>query len=176
MSPTFAILNNLNASSIFVLGLIGLLLFGKDLPLIARKVATEYFRYKKMINEATADIQREMESAANHLENEKRSLQASLSTTVPSLDSMVNQSATDTYDSADNGSTYADSHVPEPSTHHPVSAPSKPAADPLALDVPSPSSMANRGTDPVKSPAAQVAKLDTYLKSVPPPSKIPPSL
>ncbi|MEI6232764.1 MAG: hypothetical protein WCT04_06920 [Planctomycetota bacterium] len=171
-----AILNNLNATSIFFLGLVGLLLFGKDLPLIARNLAKEYFRYKKMINEATADIQREMESAATHLENEKRKLESEINTTIPSLDNTINPSSneTTTSDPYSNGS-YGDGEIPSYSSHHTNETPAKPAADPMALDVPSPSSH-TRSTDAVKSPAANVAKLDTYQKSVPPPSRIPPSL
>jgi len=175
MYPQFAILNNLNASSIFLLGLVGLLLFGKDLPLIARNLAKEYFRYKKMINEATADIQREMESAASHLENEKRKLQSEINDSVPSLDNVMHSN--DLSNSAYNNDSYGEGDIPVQSQQNTIATPpSKPAADKLSLDVPSPSSMSHRATDPVKSPAAHVAALDTYQKAVPPPSKIPPPL
>lgn len=173
MSPTFAIFNNLNASSIFVLGLMGLLLFGKDLPLIARKLAKEYFRYKKMINDATSDIQREMESAANHLEEEKRRFESEVNSTVPSLDHTINSDSEKNGTESSNGSSYGDIPADPPPYS---SAQQKPSADPLSLDVPAPSSLSHRATEPVKSPAAQVAALDTFQKGVPPPTKIPPPI
>ena len=157
MSPTFAFLNNINASSMFVLGLLGLLLFGKDLPLIARKLAKEYFRYKKMINDATSDIQREMESAANHLEEEKRRFESDVNSTVPSLDHVVNSDSTPKQIESSNGSSYGD--IPADPPPYSNATPQKPSADPLSLDVPAPSSLSHRATEPAKSPAAQVAAL-----------------
>ena len=160
----------------FVLGLVGLLLFGKDLPLMIRKAATEYFRYKKLITEATADIRRELDTAATHLENEKRKLEEEVNKTIPRLDDTMSMSTKNSYDTPADQSTYGDGDVPAQARQHSIEAPFKPAADPLALDVPSPTSLTHRVTEAAKSPAAQVAALDTYQKGVPPPSKIPPPL
>lgn len=163
----------------FVLGLVGLLLFGKDLPLMVRKAATEYFRYKKLITEATVDIRRELDTAATHLENEKRKLEEEVHKTMPRLDDHtdpVESASNNSYDTPADQMTYGDGDLPAQAHQNTIEAPYKPVADPLALDVPSPSSLSHRGTDAVKSPAAQVAALDTYQKGVPPPSKIPPPL
>src|SRR5436190_22481982 len=102
MYPTLAIFNNINGTTILVLGIIGLLLFGKDLPVMARKLAKEYFRYKRMLSDATSDIRREMESAADQIEEEKRKIEREVSTEIPSINDMVNDSSSN--GSSGNGS------------------------------------------------------------------------
>jgi len=173
MDPIFAM--NFSPGTLIMLGIIGLLLFGKDLPLIARKLATEYFRYKKMINEATSDIRSELESAANQIEEEKRRIQMAAEASVSSLND-ITADTPDTPASADTSTADTPTNTIEPPRAAPSEVPSKPSADPLALDVPAPSSLSHRSTEPAKSPAAQVAALDTLQKGVPPPSKIPPPL
>jgi Sec-independent protein translocase protein TatA len=63
-----------NPVSLFVVGVVGLLLFVKDLPLIIRHMAKEYCRHKKLIRDAQAEIHREMELAEQRLKEEKRLL------------------------------------------------------------------------------------------------------
>src|SRR5438105_552727 len=92
MFTTFAIFNNLTPTSIFVIAIIGLLLFGKELPSMARKAAKQYFRYKKMISDATGDIQREMESAANQIEEEKRKLEKEVNKEIEAANSALDVS------------------------------------------------------------------------------------
>jgi len=182
-----AFLNNINGTSIFVLGIIGLLLFGKDLPVMARKLAKEYFRYKRMISDATSDIRREMESAADQIEEEKRKLQREVETEMPSLNNLAteasngsNYSNGNSYSNGSNGSSESNgngsgyaSNTDIPSETSRISEPPpKPAANPLSLDVPSPSS--HRATDVAKSTSESAANLDKPQKDVPPPSKIPP--
>ncbi len=171
MYPIFAF--TLNPVALFVLGVVGLLLYGKDLPLIIRKAAKEYYRYKKLINEATADIRGELESAANQLEEEKRKLQLEAEASVPSLND--SEPPPDTPASTEDSTNGSENSIapPRPAPSEP---PPKPSADPLALDVPAPSTLAHRATESVKTPAAQAAALDTLQKGVPPPSKIPPPL
>ena len=178
MPTTFAILNNLNGTSIFVLALIGLLLFGKELPSMARKAAKQYFRYKKMISDATGDIQREMESAANQIEEEKRKLEREVNKEMESTSAAldVRDKPTESQPAADNS--YSNGAVPPGSysAGTPLDLPPKPQADPLSLDIASPGSLSHRATNPVKSAAAQAAALDSIQKNVPAPSKIPPPL
>ncbi len=171
------IANLLSFQSMFILGLVGLLLFGKDLPLMIRKAATEYYRYKKLISEATSDIRRELDSAATQIENEKRKIQDEVDKLKhDDLDDKDKMEAKDPYDATIGDTGYGGGDIPAPTHPHSIEAPAKPAADPLSLDVPSPSSLSHRATDPVKSAAAQAAALDTYQKGVPPPTKIPPPL
>ena len=175
----FAILNNLNGTSIFVLALIGLLLFGKELPSMARKAAKQYFRYKKMITDATGDIQREMESAANQIEEEKRRLEREVNKEMDTVSAGLDMNAGSTDNaSIANENAYSSGSNPPGSYggSTPAELPPKPQADPLALDIASPGSLSHKATIPVKSPAAQALALDSIQKNVPPPSKIPPPL
>lgn len=43
---TLAFLNNINGAFIVVVGILGLLLFGKDVPNLARKLVKGYFRIR----------------------------------------------------------------------------------------------------------------------------------
>lgn len=166
---------------IIALLLIGLLLYGKELPMIARNAVKQYYRYKRMINDATADLRREMDSVADHLEEEKRKLQDSIQKEIDETkNTLSDEQKPDENKNADeptvdnsysNGST-----PPAPYDHTPGEVPPKPAADPLSLDVSSPGTLSHRATEPVKSAADRVAKLDSIQKNVPPPSKIPPPL
>ena len=186
MLPIVAnVFNLLDGSHLIVLAIVGLLLFGKDLPVMARRAAKEYFRFKRMISDATSDIRREMESAADQIEEEKRKIQSEVNTSMDSLNTIADTASSNgsssngsngtngaSVEANGNGTVYPYGDTPEsPRISQP---PPKPAADPLALDVPTPST--HRATEPARSPAASVAQLDAFQKSVPPPGKIPPSV
>jgi|GEM_PF-1776474 len=185
------IFNLLDGTHLIVLCIFGLLLFGKDLPIIARKVAKEYFRYKRMINDATSDIRREMDNAADQIEEEKRKIISDLDKENEASNGAASSNGSSDYNpggssngensesnGSENGSPdypYGDTPPDAPQSRL-VQTPAKPIADPLALDVPVPSATTQRATEAVKTPVASVAQLDTFQKSVPPPSRIPPPL
>lgn len=181
LPQTLAIFNNITPGSLLVLALLGLLLFGKELPTMARNAARQYYRYKRMITEATSDIRREMDNAADQIEEEKRKLEREVHKEMDSAKSSIESGvSSDEYASSDaylNGSSGSgDSASPYSSPTVTPEPPPKPKADPLSLDVASPGTISHKATDAVQSPAAQIAKLDTIQKNVPPPKKIPPPL
>src|ERR1017187_10140765 len=76
---------NIGGTQIIILGLFGLLIFGKDLPTIARNAARQYYFYKKKFSDATADLRREMDNAASAIEEEKRKLEREVAHGMPIL-------------------------------------------------------------------------------------------
>jgi Sec-independent protein translocase protein TatA len=168
-----------SGTQMLVMGFLGLLIFGKDLPTIARNAARQYYIYKRKFSEATADLRREMDNAASVIEEEKRKLEREIKESMPTLDEHAEPTAA----SADPlTATDADPNLngtPDEPATPPASAipapPQKPSADPLSLDVPAPGTLAHRVTEPAKSTVAKAKELD-QLKTVPPPTKIPPAL
>lgn len=67
-----ALLNDLGGGEILVIGIAALLLFGRDLPVIARKFGRLVAEFKRGMSDASLDIRREMNAAADQVEETGR--------------------------------------------------------------------------------------------------------
>ena len=70
---------------LIILGIIALLLFGKDLPKVAKSVGTTVSEFKKGMNEMTSDLR----EATRDLEEEARSVKKSIDDSVADVDKAV---------------------------------------------------------------------------------------
>lgn len=73
MPWTVAIFNDLGGGELLVLVIIGLLIFGKDLPHMARKWGKMTADFKRNMAEASTELQREMNLAASELDEARNS-------------------------------------------------------------------------------------------------------
>jgi sec-independent protein translocase protein TatA len=65
-------LTDVGGGEILLIGLIALLLFGKNLPTVMRNVGKAYGSFKNTLNEASNEFKREMDAAASEIEAAKR--------------------------------------------------------------------------------------------------------
>ena len=103
-----------------ILGFFGLLLFGKDLPTIARNVARQYYFYKRKFADATADLRREMDNAASVIEEEKRKLEREVTQGMPNLNDLNEPPAAEAGSGSETDLNLAgtsDQPAPAPVTH-----------------------------------------------------------
>ena len=70
---------------LIILGVIALLLFGKDLPKVARSVGKTVSEFKKGMNEMTSDLR----EATRDLEDEARSVKNTLNNSIADVDKAV---------------------------------------------------------------------------------------
>ena len=60
--------SDVGGGEVMLIGLIALLLFGKSLPSVARNVGKQYHSFKRLITDASSEIRREMDAAADSLD------------------------------------------------------------------------------------------------------------
>lgn len=65
-------LSDIGGGEIMLVGVIALLLFGKDLPVVMRTLGKHYSRIKNTLNDAKSEFTREMDSAAREIEDAKK--------------------------------------------------------------------------------------------------------
>ncbi len=148
MELTLASLSNLFSVDALVIGLIALLLFGKNLPSVARNVGRTIAEFKRAANEATSEIKREMDAAA--VASEFSDLKNTLR---PDYNSGTASTATSAPDTVTPGPRVQ----PAPNTVSTANYTPRPA--------------------PAKTPAVSAAAaLDTFRIEVKPPTKIPPPI
>ncbi|MCZ7647227.1 MAG: twin-arginine translocase TatA/TatE family subunit [Planctomycetota bacterium] len=78
MSAPLAFLENLGGGEVVLIGIVALLLFGRKLPEVARNLGRGFSQFKQGMNEATAEVRREMSKAADEAEAMKRDLEQSV--------------------------------------------------------------------------------------------------
>jgi sec-independent protein translocase protein TatA len=71
MMPTLALLSDVGGGEILVVGVIALLLFGKNLPTVSRTIGKTIAQFKHAISSASSEINKEMEAAADEAELSK---------------------------------------------------------------------------------------------------------
>ena len=77
MPHTLALFNDVGGGELLIIGIAALLLFGKELPAVTRKVGRVIAQFKRGMAEASAEINREMNAAADSVEKAKRDAAAS---------------------------------------------------------------------------------------------------
>jgi len=127
-----------------LIGLIALLLFGKSLPSVARNVGKQYHSFKRLITDASSEIRREMDAAADSIDKVAEETKKAAD-----LDNIMNDSRKPTVS--------AESHNYESHSYE------KPIDKPVEV--------APRNSIPSVSHAAA---LDNLQRNIPPPTKIPP--
>jgi sec-independent protein translocase protein TatA len=68
MVQTLALFSDVGGSEVLILGIVALLLFGKNLPSVSRNIGRAIAEFKRAASDATTEIQREMNSAAEAVE------------------------------------------------------------------------------------------------------------
>src|SRR3954471_10037458 len=69
MFDTLALLSDVGGGEMIIVGIVALLLFGKNLPTQARNIGKAIGEFKKTLNEAKTEITKEMDNAAREVEN-----------------------------------------------------------------------------------------------------------
>ncbi len=175
MTPTLALFSDVGGGEIIVIGVIALLLFGKNLPSVSRSVGKALAQFKKGLSDATSEIRTEMDAAASEVEAAKKD-----ATSGVNLDLNLNL---DLKDKPAVSATRTNGHKP-PSSAPPIAAlpevSSIPKADVRGLDSSTAFSEPVRpplvvrpatGTVASRAPGVSPATVDI---NVPAPSKIPP--
>jgi len=78
MVPTLALFSDIGGGEVVIIGIIALMLFGKNLPAVSRSFGKAFAQFKKGISEATTEIKSEMESAADEVQTMKSEVAASI--------------------------------------------------------------------------------------------------
>ena len=151
-----AIFNDVGGGEVIVIGIVALLLFGKDLPAVTRKFGKVYGEIKKTLSDASSEIRREMDAAAHSVDDATKDLKNV------------------TKDVKWTPSSLLDLPVVNPPPAQPTLAP-PPASIPQNGN-----GQNNYGSVPHDAPRSlprtisASAALDTYQREVVPPTKIPP--
>ena len=72
MPPPLALFSDVGGTEILVIGIIALLLFGKNLPSVSRNVGKVIAEFKRGLSDASAEIHREMNAAAEVVDGATR--------------------------------------------------------------------------------------------------------
>ena len=142
-----ASLSNLFSADMLIIGVLALLLFGKNLPTVARNVGKTIAEFKRAASMATSEIRREMDDAARAAD-----VKSELRT-----DNLMGSGA-----------------APSQAPRTPDATSGKPRVQPAAASntgAYTPAPATPRTSQPAVSPAAA---LDTFRIDVKPPTKIPP--
>jgi sec-independent protein translocase protein TatA len=161
MFDTLALLSDVGGGEMIIVGIVALLLFGKNLPTQARNIGKAIGEFKKTLNEAKTEITKEMDNAAREAENVTRDLK--LHETVSDINNTLRDDPGPKLD------------MP---AHSPAPAPAAVASTPTALDAPSANSNSVTST-PTEKPRHEqslstAASLDNLERNIPAPTKIPP--
>lgn len=190
-------LSDIGGGEIMLVGVIALLLFGKDLPVVMRTLGKHYSRIKNTLNDAKSEFTREMDSAAAEIEAAKNEvgLNERISfdddrpapSTTPELSTNTNapyNPPTQPPESIDQGPESLDKLSAAPINSGVTSIPATPEPAPVvAAETPVPAAVASSETSApaVETPAAPVApatpvSLEDLEKRIAAPKKIPPPL
>lgn len=77
MLTTLAILQDVGSGEVLVIGVIALLLFGKNLPTVSRNIGRAIAEFKRSVSDASSEIRREMQAAAQAVDDTSSILDAS---------------------------------------------------------------------------------------------------
>ena len=152
--------SDIGGGEMVVMGLLALLLFGKNLPKQARNLGRAITEFKRTLNQATEEIQREIRAAADTTEEAVKETAHEIAKDNPFP--AVQQEVKNSFNEIS-----------------PAPAPAPPASD----TAPSPgpvTSPYNTGTASTEAPrpaaltVSAAAALDELARNLPPPSKIPP--
>ena len=156
--PTLAFgFSDVGGGEIVVIGIIALLLFGKNLPMQARNLGRAIAEFKRTISEASNEIHREMEAAADGMEKTVEEVAAEVKKDDPLAG--VEHAITGEGNPSAAPQTAADTAPPAGS---PVTSPA--AATP---EVPAAAAA---------SAVSSAAALDDLVRNLPPPTTVPPPL
>ena len=160
MQQTLAFLQDIGGGEMVIVGIVALLLFGKNLPTQARNIGKAIGEFKKTLNDAKGEITKEMDNAAREVE--KAAADAKLKETVADLHNSIKGEPPQKLD------------MPMHNPPAPVAAPEKP----MGLDAPSASSVATSSMEKARAPVAvsHAAALDNLERNIPAPKKIPPPI
>lgn len=192
-------LSDIGGGEIMLVGVIALLLFGKDLPVVMRTLGKHYSRIKNTLNDAKSEFTREMDSAAREIEDAKKEvgLDKTLNERIsfdddhpehniaPDVSTTPNAPYTlpsPPAESIDQGPESLDKLSAAPLTPVTSAASSTPAPTPApdaaaVAESPAPTAVAtSEPAAPVvdTSKSATPATLDDLEKRIAPPKKIPP--
>ncbi|HYF49146.1 MAG TPA: twin-arginine translocase TatA/TatE family subunit [Planctomycetota bacterium] len=78
MVPTLALFSDVGGGELIVIGIIALLLFGKNLPTVSRSVGKALAEFKRGISQATTEIKTEMDAAAEEVQTAKAEVASSI--------------------------------------------------------------------------------------------------
>lgn len=134
MVLTLGSLSNLFSADAIIIGLIALLLFGKNLPMVARNVGRTIAQFKRAANEATSEIKREMDAAAYTAEinDLKSTLRPDFSSTPPPTAASAPDTATP---AARPQPAHTVSYTPQPAASKPPVVSAAAALDTFRIDV-----------------------------------------
>jgi Sec-independent protein translocase protein TatA len=153
MQPCLAFLSDLGGNEIIVLGIIALILFGRNLPTQARTLGRKLAEFKRTISEASQELHREMDAAADTLAEVQKDI--AKDDPLPKVASELNASLEN---AASPDATPAPDQPPDYSTSSSSVPP--PAAAPTAPAPPTPA-------------LSDAAALDTLARNIRPPKAIP---
>lgn len=173
-------LSDIGGGEILVIGVIALLLFGKNLPTVMRNLGKAYGQFKTTLNAASSEFKKEIDIAAEELEKAKREadVKKELSTVSEDLNKSINSTLNDE-PSPSPQSEYTeppalvDDLQPKPRPAPPDSIDQSPSSLDSAASAP-----AAKSTDVAEAPkpAASPISLDQLEKKIAPPKKIPPPI
>lgn len=145
MPQTLALgFSDIGGGEIVLVGMIALLLFGRDLPTYIRKFGRTYAQVKKAFTDASSEFQREIDNAADEVKTIAKDVEKDIPSQLTSVES--------------NGSgSYANSGTPSDTARVPAEPPT---------EVPQ--------TGKAQPSVSQAAALDALQRNIPAPTKIPP--
>lgn len=152
---------DVGSGEIIIIGIVALLLFGKNLPKQARNIGKAIAEFKRTLNDASSEIHREMDAAAEGMEEAAKDVSNEIAKDNPLQDV---QQAVAGDNASPAASPVASDTAPAPGT--PITTESAPAAA-AAAETPAPQT-----ATAVSNPAA----LDDLLRNIPPPTSVPPPL
>ncbi|MGD0091236.1 MAG: twin-arginine translocase TatA/TatE family subunit [Planctomycetota bacterium] len=159
-------LGDVSGGELVVIGLIALILFGQNLPRQMRNVGKYVAAFKRTINEASQEIHREMDAAAESMDAAARDAakEVSKDNPLPAVAQELHNSVTEAGSAA---AAYDTAPQPGPVTAEPGGMSQQPA---MGASAAAPSEPPRRAELPLSAAAA----LDELARNLPPPSKIPP--
>lgn len=160
MLDTVALLSDVGGGEMIIVGIVALLLFGRNLPTQARNIGKAIGEFKRTLSEAKTEITKEMDNAAREVE--KAAADAKIKESLADIDRSISDDPGPKLD------------MPPPSTPVLVAAPEKP----MGLDAPSAGSASVSTTDNLRAPGAVsgAAALDNLERNIPAPKNIPPPI
>lgn len=188
-------LSDIGGGEIMLVGVIALLLFGKDLPVVMRTLGKHYSRIKNTLNDAKSEFTREMDSAAAEIEatknevglNERISFDDDHATTSTTPELSTNTNApynppTQPPESIDQGPESLDKLSAAPISSGVSSTPTPEATPVVPAETSAPAAVASSETStpavetaPPAAPTTPVS-LDDLEKRIVAPKKIPPPI
>ncbi|MCY3021578.1 MAG: twin-arginine translocase TatA/TatE family subunit [Planctomycetota bacterium] len=155
---------DVGGGEIVVIGIIALLLFGKNLPAQARNLGRAIAAFKQTINQASSELHREMDAAAEGVEEAANEIKDEVKKDDPTA-GLAEAVSGDTATSGTAGQTSSGIPAGGPGSDSFAS----PSAESQASSVPAPASSA-----PPAPAVSEAAALDALPRNIPPPTKIPP--